>query len=573
MAFKDLARLSRQHRTIYCYFILSIWIFLLIAGMYKYIGVFRVQNYGHYGGSRDFIYASSQGHNGKYSHEGIKNIQECNNPGDLALEMEGGLLEGWTLSGVLLVLRHGDRGAMQNIRGIGSINCGYEDTLPLLYRYKSFIANSTISASFGHSVWLKSGSFHGFPLLPPLDKICLLGQLTYKGLVQLLKIGEILKQAYAGPLRLLQRHQAVPTTRTLTNTSVDSKTFANWNEPSEIVIYSTRYRRTFQSAMALLYAFLPNDYWVGLNVQESHSLLFCFHDCVCNHAEQIRVEMKKADLSVLHQHPAIAAVVHWVGLSLLQNPTGQINPLEVRDAVLSLLCHEAPLPCRKAREKSLKNVPGLVTTPDNSDFINIDQEDGQMSSKDNTIDLGEFVTDIEPEGCIEESHINALISFTNWQAAEKSRNPNNRKEGLLRAYGLIRNIVGNMLKMISGEKIKFVLYSGHDRTIQYLIAALGIQVQQFFIPYAARMAFEVYRSVNEAQFYFRVVYNGKDVTNKISFCEGGRSLRVSRGIRGEKTDLCPIENIIRFIHDDYFIPLNATSYKDACMLMKANEDF
>lgn len=31
---KELIRLSSQHRTLYCYSILSVWIFLLIAGKY-----------------------------------------------------------------------------------------------------------------------------------------------------------------------------------------------------------------------------------------------------------------------------------------------------------------------------------------------------------------------------------------------------------------------------------------------------------------------------------------------------------------------------------------------------------
>lgn len=34
-----MVRLSYQHRAFYCYVILSVWIFLLVAGMYKYIGI------------------------------------------------------------------------------------------------------------------------------------------------------------------------------------------------------------------------------------------------------------------------------------------------------------------------------------------------------------------------------------------------------------------------------------------------------------------------------------------------------------------------------------------------------
>lgn len=36
---------------------------------------------------------------------------------------DGGILEGWKLQGVLLVIRHGDRGAMSHVNANG-INCG-----------------------------------------------------------------------------------------------------------------------------------------------------------------------------------------------------------------------------------------------------------------------------------------------------------------------------------------------------------------------------------------------------------------------------------------------------------------
>uniref|UniRef100_A0A1B0CVB4 2-phosphoxylose phosphatase 1 n=1 Tax=Lutzomyia longipalpis TaxID=7200 RepID=A0A1B0CVB4_LUTLO len=436
-------------------------------GIYKYIGTtLSIESYKN---RRNFMYTSAQGRD-EINDQGRRNMHECNNPDEIALEMDGGSLEGWSLTGVLLITRHGDRGPMEHIRGIGTINCGYDNSLPLLHRYKTFITNSTMNAYFGHSVWLKNGPFHGFPLLPPLERFCLLGQLTYRGLAQHLKIGEILRQAYAAPLGLLHRQQTVPNTRVLANISLDN--------------------------------------------------------CACQQAERIRKEVAKEDMATLHQHPAIAAVVHWIGMSLMQNPIVQINPMEVRDALLALLCHDTPLPCRKAKDRSTKNNPDIVTTPDNRDVINIDQEEGQTSPKDNLIDVEDIETNIEPEGCVEQSHVDALMSFTNWQGAKKVRSPNNRRLGILRAYGLIRNIVGNMLKMISGENIKFVLYSGHDRTLQYLLSALGLQSQQFFIPYAAKMSFEVYKSNYDAQFYFRVVYNGRDVTNKIVFCEGGRSLRL-----------------------------------------------
>lgn len=169
------------------------------------------------------------------------------------------------------------------------------------------------------------------------------------------------------------------------------------------------------------------------------------------------------------------------------------------------------------------------------------------------------------EGCVEPSHVDNLMSFADELSQRSAGHSYYKLSGLLRSYGMIRHIVSYMLKMISGDRTKFVLYSGHDCTMQYLTAALGIITNQGqTIAYASRLAFEVYRSDAHTDYYFRVVYNGKDVTQQIDFCEGGKSLRVTRDSRGNKADLCPIENIIRFLHEDYFSPLNATNFKEAC---------
>jgi 2-phosphoxylose phosphatase len=184
--------------------------------------------------------------------------------------------------------------------------------------------------------------------------------------------------------------------------------------------------------------------------------------------------------------------------------------------------------------------------------------------------------EMEPEGCVEHSHIMALMSYNNWQAAKEMRSRDMRTQGLLRAYGLLRHIVNFMLKIISGDKIKLVLYSGHDKTMQSVQAALGLNrllEDNPFIPYGSRLVFEVYKSDNkDIEYYFRLLYNGVDVTNQIHICEAGKSLRVNRG-RKQKADLCPIENIIRFIHDDYFNSLNVTNFRDACFVPTKVDEF
>lgn len=475
------------------------------------------------------------------------------------------------------------------MRGINTFDCGTgRQNNVLLNKYRTFLLNTTATAPAGHYIYNRNGAFHNFPLLPAFTKTCLLGQLTYNGIAQMLQVGDLLRQVYAHPLGLLNKAITMPKFPNTTQSTYS---------PEEVIVYSTRYRRTFQSAMALMYAFLP-ERWLSLNIQESHSLAFCFSDCACPRADQINTMLAKEFAQQLNKHPTISAVVQWIGSNVLQNPTPKMQPLEVRDAILSLICHNAPLPCRRTLQDYIGTTDNMdrstsIPTTESNDLINIDQDDNSLNNAQNVqadslsnriIDPDSDSNEPEVEGCVESSHVAALMSYTQWQGKKEAQHHLSRQQGLLRAYGLIRSIVNYMLRIISGDKVKFVLYSGHDRTFQYLLSALGIYKSvdkdqlpkmSYFIPYASRIQFEIYKSDasngDTTEYYFRVISNGQDITRMIEFCEGGRSLRITKNARGTKADLCPIENIIRFIHDDYFLLFNATNQKDACSILKNNE--
>ncbi|XP_058060021.1 2-phosphoxylose phosphatase 1 [Anopheles bellator] len=601
MLLKEIARFSLQHRTLYCYLILSIWIFLLIAGMYKYIG--SIENSNNLLTVKGFGYRPHQGSFRVDDGDALDrartkelNQTDCAHPATLVAGEEGGSLEGWSLQGVLLLIRHGDRGPMAHVRGISEVDCGHEND-PLLSRYISFTQNTTtVSTTGGH--WMKTGPFHGFPLLPAASKLCLLAQLTHKGIAQMLRVGDIVRAAYANVLGLYTRPVPVGSVKTTpynaSEGAITNPTSGTLYSVDDVVIYSTRYRRTFQSGMALLFGALPPEKWLALQVQESHSLSYCFSDCACPQAEKLKKSLATEMNGHLAQHPAIGAIAQWIGAALLQNPQlavgQQVNPLDIRDALLAHICHAAPLPCRKIRTNvnpaeryGAKGATSSSTQdPLGLDVINIDQEDGGLApgavpispaNTDQPDDLDTTEQEPDIEGCVEKSHVVALMSYIHWAGVKELYSHTMRQQGLLRSYGLLRNIVAYMLRMISGDRVKFVLYSAHDKTLEYLIASLGVRLDNPFIPYASRMAFEVYKSDKDTQYYFRLVYNGQDITSTIDVCESGKSLNVPRGIRGGRGHLCPIENIIRFIHDDYFLSLNATNYKDACLVQPKQEGF
>lgn len=160
MAVKDIVRLASQHRTLYCYVILSVWIFFLVAGEYcplafqqpstftKVIYSVGMQRYitGSWGTTNfnlntkiylrneiNFLATNRVGEeqnqqqrNNLQPPTNKKTIREkvCNPVSGIVHREEGGILDGWTLQGVLVVTRHGDRGPMVHVRDVASIDCG-----------------------------------------------------------------------------------------------------------------------------------------------------------------------------------------------------------------------------------------------------------------------------------------------------------------------------------------------------------------------------------------------------------------------------------------------------------------
>lgn len=406
-----------------------------------------------------------------------------------------------------------------------------------------------------HMTWLKTGPFHGFPVFPTTNQ-CHLAQLTQRGVEQHLLIGNVLRKAYGVQLGLMTKS----------------------NSAESVVVYSTRYKRTFQASMALLFALLPAEKWLAVNVRVSHSLTFCFGDCSCPRGDKLKGSVNAA---LEKEHSKMKPLVKFMEDRLLMSPGNRFHhSMGIRDALMLFTCHNAKIPC----EQDLKDDGGRKGAKDEAgaselDIINIDQDsnsppnamareekaEAEDENDDGSNDININFTDHGT--CIQDHHVDQLMQFTEGLLVKVRQNPEMKLTSLLRAYGFLRNVVNYMLKMISGSNIKMVLYSGHDLTIEYLLSALGLNGEEFVeVPYATRTIFEVYKSDNDqGQFYFRVVHNGIDVTRSVAVCEGARSLRL-RGVRTQKDpiDLCPIENIIRYIHDDYFAPMNATNFKDAC---------
>lgn len=238
----------------------------------------------------------------------------------------------------------------------------------------------------------------------------------------------------------------------------------------------------------------------------------------------------------LKSHPAVVELMKQASNVIFELPDQvQSSTGILQDALLAYVCHNAPLPC---------------------------------------IDL-----DPIQRLCVKNEQVSNLFTYMNWETRQFEKSKSRRKHGILKAYGLLKNIVSHMLRIVSEGKPKIVLFSGHDKTLEYLAIALSIfsDSAPSALYYASRFVFEVYKvhSQNEDHFasdyYFRILVNGKDLTSQVPFCKSSNLHTVNYSDRNEDNEkvkveakLCPIESIVRLLHDDYFAPFNATNFKDAC---------
>lgn len=357
----------------------------------------------------------------------------------------------FSLEGVLIVLRHGDRGPLTHIRNISNINCA-GNKVNLFSRYEEFILNLTGLPTLSQV----TGAFHGFPPLPGIN--CSLGQLTRFGALQLLQTGKILNSVYGDILGL------------------NNNTFLK----KDLIIYSTRYRRTFQSALAFLFSFLPRDNFFKVTLQEVQSLAFCFDDCACPAADKY-LNLFNSELSrYLKSRSFLRTLIKSAAQTVYEIPDKKISgdPHSLKDALLAYVCHDGELPCR---------------------------------------DKGLF-----SESCVSDQQVVTLFSYLQWEARQYWKSHNLKYSCLLKAYGLIRNVVSHLLRLVSEKRPKVVIYSGHDKTINYMTTALGVYLESTAWPsYASRLIFEVIIFPHSMLIYFHLysLFNYIVSKNELYLCE------------------------------------------------------
>ncbi|XP_061781363.1 2-phosphoxylose phosphatase 1 isoform X1 [Nerophis lumbriciformis] len=435
----------------------------------------------------------------------------CNIPNRTEQAWEGHSPADYTLLSVQIMIRHGDRYPLYSIPKTKrpAINCTLSITRNPSHPLLSAFIRHMGQGGRGH--W--ESSLASVPRLPN-HSACEMGELTQTGVVQHLRNGQLLHQAY-------QHHRLVP---------------SNWS-PRQVWVETTGKSRTLQSALAFLYGFIPEFDWKKLTVRHQWSTLFCGSACDCparsryleeEQRRQYRLRVADAELDRTYADMARALGI----------PTRNLRAANPIDPLLCHLCHNLPFPCASVEDGS---AGGCLTTTQFA-VIRRQQLDDEV--------------DRRRAGLYRKYAILAMYPYLNKTAAKMER--------LAKA--------GKQAAKAGGDDV-FTLSSAHDVTMAPLLSALGLEEARF-PPFAARLVFELWKSplgtqaekkrvlrgeklkVRNGGYFIRLLYNGEDVTFHTAFC--------SSIVRRASQPLCPLKNFLSFVRKDVFVVVNATSYQEAC---------
>ncbi len=393
------------------------------------------------------------------------------------------------------MIRHGDRSAMYGVAGLKQklkLDCTL-DSVPnqantsLLQRYRNDM----------EAIWqdLKHGSPALMFGLYPKERTCMGAQLTGLGAVQHLQNGYVHKMAYIDMHGLLKH---------------------NFNT-SQILVKSTPYSRTFQSAVAFLYGFLPKFDINQVKISTGDPPNFCLtgknkvSSCNCTALEfydnKSRKELKKKRRTSLMYKNLQSELSDLTGIAKEKIPWVS----SYLDFLNGYVCHNHPLPCYGTGKCFAWPLIGKMWK-----FRDV------------------YLTGLEAD------------------------NLSHKKYSRLYMQPLLREIAKRMGRAAKrNDTFKFILYSGHDMTITPLTSALGFNYGTH-PPFASRITFELYQhlpSENSVQdYFFRILFNGKDMTQNVTFCRE----------RTNQDGLCSLEHFLQFVLYDNLKFFNANSYDEAC---------
>ena len=111
-----------------------------------------------------------------------------------------------------------------------------------------------------------------------------------------------------------------------------------------------------------------------------------------------------------------------------------------------------------------------------------------------------------------------------------------------------------------GSTARLVVYSGHDKTLTALLSALRLHNGRWPV-LGARVVIELAAAITgsgrgKPRYYFRLLYNGRDMTSSLDFCRQS-SVEALRGA-------CPLDNFIYSVFYHITKHFGYSSHTQAC---------
>jgi hypothetical protein len=451
---------------------------------------------------------------------------------------------GLSLKSVIIVIRHGDRGPLRPVKNLRSIN--FNPLQVNSKNKKSMVQESHLIDMF-HSLnsSKKYKAAHenslSFDLVPgPSGR---LGQLSVMGSVQEIKLGLEMGKVYAKHLNPDSGLHTIRDTMSCVTRS---------------------FERTFQSAVSFLYGFLNHtnsdpDQMVQViadNIIGSQGSFLCntpSYSRDCNKVVALGKVWESIRDEAVAEHPAL--------VQLLKKVSTILTPDQHDDDQKQVFVGASKDAFRNAIEKPNQAIDGLNA------YV---CHDAVLPCKD-----GE---------CLTTDDMKRLLVFMNKILLKTTTDDAFHLLSLMKVRGFFDRLIQIFAEIAdSSKKHKaLTLLSAHDITLIPIAVSLGFW-DATVPPYASRINFEVYHKRDSGGYYFRIIYNGKDVTKNSSICKDVTSspcvslepvtpLEISDLERSSKTHphhtttftLIPMQSLESFITKRFIDLANTDNFEEAC---------
>ncbi|XP_052760141.1 2-phosphoxylose phosphatase 1-like isoform X2 [Mya arenaria] len=382
----------------------------------------------------------------------------CNSPFKPLTGDEGAVPEGYKLRLVHVFTRHGDRTSLHALSGFPTsrYSChfaswynGSDPKIRYFPQYMDKMAGTQRSRSH----------FNNWSLYPNKAK-CGPSELTSRGALQHIRNGQHLFKKY------IARHGLISLKE---------------NYSSQVIVKSTAYSRTYQSANAFLYGFLPQYNVSILGIQYSQSLEFCSSNplspgmCSCRRVQTLRNRLGRFSSLISSNRESHRMVKRRVANVLAIDYLALPWLSAIGDILTPAYCHNLPKYCSGLKQEHCVSGPLI-----NSIWKEVTETENILQA------------DVESKS----------IEYAN-----------------ILMYPVLLEIAQRLILVSQGRlDVRFVLYSGHDVTLAPLLQVLGIHNGRF-PPYASRLVIEALEATKTHLFMLKFIYNGVDTTRRIPFCE------------------------------------------------------